>query len=149
MQIDTASIVSGVHTVTIRLRPGEDLKAKLDEYVKTQNIKAACIITCAGSLQQAAIQYANQPNTDIINEKFEIVSLTGTLSLTGSHLHIAVSDKTGKTIGGHLKEGSVVYTTAEIVIAILPDVVYERETDPTYGYKELVIEKPGGETLKE
>lgn len=135
-------IVSDVQAVTIRLCPKEDLKAKLDEYVKTQNIKAACIITCSGSLQQAAIRYANQPNTDIICEKFEIVSLTGTLSQSGSHLHIAVSDSSGKTIGGHLKEGSIIYTTAEIVLAILPGAVYERETDPTYGYKELVIKTP-------
>lgn len=135
------SIASDVQAVTIRLMPGEDLKAKLDEYMQTQNIQAACIVTCVGSLQQAAIRYANQHNTDIFTGKFEIVSLTGTLSANGSHLHIAISDSTGKTIGGHLKEGAIVYTTAEIVIAILPAVVYERETDNTYGYKELVIKK--------
>lgn len=130
---------SNLQAITIRLRPGEDLKLSLDEYVKMKKIPAACIITCAGSLQQAAIRYANKQAADLIIEKFEIVSLTGTLSQNGSHLHIAVSDGTGKTIAGHLKEGSVVYTTAEIVIGILQDEVYNRETDNTYGYKELVI----------
>lgn len=57
-QIFTA-IASHVQAITIRLQPGEDLKAKLDEYVQTQNIQAACIITCVGSLRQAAIRYAN------------------------------------------------------------------------------------------
>jgi predicted DNA-binding protein with PD1-like motif len=60
---------------------------------------------------------------------------------TGSHLHISISDSTGRTIGGHLKEGSIVYTTAEIVLGLLPDIVFERQVDPTYGYKELVIKK--------
>lgn len=140
-----APILSNVQAVTIRLLPGEDVKAKLDEYVQTQNVQAACIVTCVGSLQQSAIRYANLKSTDIITGKFEIVSLTGTLSANGSHLHIAISDSTGKTFGGHLKEGAIVYTTAEIVIAILPSFVYERETDNTYGYKELVVKKSSSE----
>jgi predicted DNA-binding protein with PD1-like motif len=86
----------------------------------------------------------NKPDIDILTGKYEIVSLTGTLAQSGSHLHIAISDSTGKTIGGHLKEGSIVYTIAEIVIAILPGVVYERETDNTYDYKEIVIQKADG-----
>ncbi len=48
--------------------------------------------------------------------KFEIVSLTGTLAESGSHLHAAISDNIGNIIGGHLKKGSIIYTTAEIVI---------------------------------
>ena len=47
-------------------------------------------------------------------------------------------------IGGHLKEGSIVYTTAEIVIGILPAVLYERAIDPTFGFKELMIKRADG-----
>lgn len=104
-----------------------------------QNLDAACILTCVGSLKQLAIRFANMPNTDIISQKFEILSLNGTLASTGSHIHIAVSDHDGKTIGGHLKEGSIIYTTAEIVLAIFAEVIYEREIDDSYGYKELVV----------
>ncbi len=132
-----------IQAVTIRLKPGEDLKIQLDEYIKANHIKAACMLTCAGSLQQAAIRYAGLPAEEILKEKFEIVSLTGTLAETGSHLHISISDCTGKTIGGHLKEGCIIYTTAEIVIGIMHGVSYLRETDNTYGYKELVIKNEG------
>ena len=104
-------------------------------------LKAAGIITCVGSLQRLAIRYANEPGTIMLDGKFEIVSLTGTVAESGSHLHISVSDSTGKTIGGHLKEGSIIYTTAEIIIAVLTDVEYTREVDPTYGYKELSVSK--------
>jgi len=132
---------SAFKAIAIRLKPGQDLKVELDAYVRANKIKAAAMVTCVGSLQQAAIRYANQEGTDILTGKFEIVSLTGTLAESGSHLHISISDSTGKTIGGHLKEGSIIYTTAEIVIGVMPDVTFDREVDPTYDYKELVIKK--------
>jgi len=133
--------VSNIKAETIRLKPGEDLKVKLDEYVKERHIQAAFILTCAGSLQQVTLPYANLTGTDTLTEKFEIISLTGTLAQSGSHLHVAISDSTGKTIGGHLTKGSIIYTTAEIVIEILSGVTFERETDDTFGYKELVIKR--------
>lgn len=136
--------ISDVKAVTIRLHPGEDLKAQLDDYVKANHLKAACILTCVGSLQQVAIRFANQSVTEMISGKFEIVGLAGTLAENGSHLHILLSDSMGKTIGGHLKEGSIVYTTAEIVIGILPAVLFEREIDPTFGFKELMIKRAEG-----
>jgi predicted DNA-binding protein with PD1-like motif len=130
---------SSIKAVTIRLKPGEDVKASLDNYAKEHYIKAACIITSVGSLTQATIRYANQPAAGTLIGKFEIISLTGTIAASGSHLHIAISDGTGKMTGGHLKEGSIVYTTAEIVIGVLPEVKFSRETDETYGFKELVV----------
>ena len=135
----SAPVISTIKALTIRLLPGEDLKASLDKYIKAYHIQAACIITCVGSLQQVAIRYANQTDVEITSSKFEIISLTGTLAESGSHLHIAVSDISGKMIGGHLKEGSIIYTTAEIVIGILTDLVYERKIDSTYGFRELDI----------
>jgi len=133
------SNLSDVKSATLRLKPGEDLKLILDAYIKFNEIKAACILSCAGSLQVASIRFADQKETNILKEKFEIVSLSGTLSVNGSHLHISISDSNGKTMGGHLKEGSIVYTTAEIVIGIFPDLIYTREQDDTYGYKELKV----------
>ena len=73
---------------------------------------------------------------------FEIVSMTGTVSIHGSHLHIAISDGDGVTVGGHLVSGCKIYTTAEIVILELDDVVYKRELfENDSGYEELVVYK--------
>lgn len=69
------------------------------------------------------------------------MTLVGTLSENGSHLHLSVSDSTGRTLGGHLLEGYRVYTTAEIVVGVTPDIVFTREPDPTFGYKELEVRK--------
>jgi uncharacterized protein len=63
----------------------------------------------------------------------------GTVSVNGSHIHISISDEKGQTIGGHLLEGNVVYTTAEIVIQEEDDLVFTREHDGTTGFKELQI----------
>jgi uncharacterized protein len=68
--------------------------------------------------------------------------MTGTVSIHGSHLHIAISDGDGVTIGGHLVSGCKIYTTAEIVIAEFEDVVYKREMfENDSGYEELVVYK--------
>ncbi|MBT3451450.1 DUF296 domain-containing protein, partial [archaeon] len=70
---------------------------------------------------------------------FEIVSLIGTLSQDGNHTHISVSDNLGHTIGGHLKKGCIIHTTAEIVIIELKKFNFSREFDHQTGFKELVI----------
>lgn len=97
----------------IRLKPGEDVKQSLQNFVALNSIEAGWIVTCAGSLTEYNIRFANQPDGAGGTGHFEIVSLTGTLSMYGSHIHISISDSTGKTIGGHLLEGCKVYTTAE------------------------------------
>lgn len=125
--------------VALRLTPGQDLKIELSNYLKTNQIEAAYIATCVGSLQQAAIRFANQPGATILKEKFEITSLVGTLSMHGSHLHITIADSTGKPLGGHVMDGNLIFTTAEIVIGILSNVIFKRELDEQTGYQELTI----------
>jgi predicted DNA-binding protein with PD1-like motif len=130
---------SSVEMVAFRLLPGQDLKTEIEKKVADNGWKAVSVVTCVGSLNEANLRFANQSGGTKIAGKLEIVSLTGTLSPAGTHLHLAVSDSTGKTTGGHLLAGCPVYTTAEIVLAILKDYVFDRETDPTYGFKELKV----------
>lgn len=54
-------------------------------------------------------------------EQLEFVSLSGTLSLNGNHIHIGFIDIDGKAFGGHLKDGSIIYSTAEIIIGEIPN----------------------------
>lgn len=125
-----------------RLTPHQDLKKELMACADRNKLKAGFIATCVGSLEQVSLRFANQEKGVVLKGHFEIVSLTGTISGTSSHLHIAVSDANGNTIGGHLLDGSLIYTTAEIVMGELTEIEFIRETDTTYGYKELkVIER--------
>jgi len=124
-----------------RLKPGQDLKKEILQYVKEKQIKAGWIGTCVGSLTQYNIRYANQPEGNTGSGHFEIVSLTGTVSVNGSHIHISVSDSTGKTFGGHLLDGNIVYTTAEIVIQSSDDFIFKREKDGSTEWEELKVEE--------
>ena len=126
-------------THTFRLLPRQDLFNSIESYLLEQHISAGCVLACVGSLEAAVIRLADRDSIDRFEGKFEIVSLTGTASLHGSHLHISVSDSSGKTIGGHLVEGCKIYTTAEIVIAEFPGQVFVRELCNESGYPELVV----------
>ena len=123
----------------LRLKPNQDLRAELEKFTKENKISAGFIITAVGSLKESKIRLANQNETTAFDGKFEIVSLVGTLAQDGVHLHISLSDETGKTIGGHLTEGCKIYTTAEIVIGVTDEIVFTRETDKETTYKELKI----------
>lgn len=130
-----------VKTHPLRLKPGTDLKKELTAYVKAANIKAGWIATCAGSLTHYNIRFANQPDGATGEGHFEIVSLTGTVSVNGSHIHISVADSTGKTTGGHLLDGNVIYTTAEIVLQEDDAYTFTREKDGSTPWEELQIKK--------
>ncbi|HAX79354.1 MAG TPA: DNA-binding protein [Cyanobacteria bacterium UBA11372] len=123
----------------LRLKPEQDLKKSLKNFVLTNNIEAGFILTAVGSLQQATIRFANQNESHVLLGKFEIVSLVGTLSVNGIHLHISIADSEGITRGGHLVDGCLIYTTAEIVIGESEDLIFSREVDKQTGYLELAI----------
>jgi len=128
-------------TYAFRLKPGQDLKQEILQFVADKNIQAGWIVTCVGSLTRYNIRFANQPEGSSGSGHFEIVSLTGTVSVNGSHLHISICDNTGKTIGGHLMEGCTIYTTAEIVIQSSNEFGFKREKDGSTPWEELRVEE--------
>jgi predicted DNA-binding protein with PD1-like motif len=124
---------------TFRLKPGQDLFNSIEAFVKEKHIEAGCILSGVGSLTHATLRLANREISSEYNGYFEIVSITGTVSIHGSHLHISISDGDGKTIGGHFESGCEIYTTAEIVLAVFDDVIYKREFAEDSGYDELTV----------
>ncbi len=130
-------------TFALRLHPGQDLKQCLVAFSREHDLRAGFILTCVGSLSKAGLRLAAHPETTYYEDKFEIVSLTGTLCPDGVHLHISVSDGQGGTLGGHLQDGNIVRTTAELVIGELAGVAFSRPLDPETGYDELVVTEKG------
>jgi len=125
--------------LAIRLKSNEDLRQSLKNFAEKEKITAGFILTAIGSLKQATIRFANQDISTVLTDKFEILSLNGTIATTGVHLHITISDQQGKTIGGHLSDGCIIYTTAEIIIGISEEYTFLRTLDTQTGYKELEI----------
>ncbi len=132
---------SNLTIYAFRLKPGQDLKKELVAYVNKHHITAGFILTCVGSLQCATLRLADREKPSVHKRKFEIVSLVGTLEPDGGHLHISLSDSTGRTMGGHLMEGSLIYTTAEIVIGVANTLRFTRAMSADSGYEELVVEE--------
>jgi predicted DNA-binding protein with PD1-like motif len=117
----------------------------VEQYVNQNNIKAGFVITCVAGVKQATLRMAGaEPdNQDIrvFEGPLEVDSMVGTVSTNGCHLHVTVSNKEGQVFGGHLKENSPVYPTAEIVIGEDTERVYTREMDEETGFKELVVKE--------
>ena len=124
---------------TFRLKPGHDLIDSIEAFAHEKRIEAGCIISGVGSLAHATLRLANQEFLTDYDDYFEIVSITGLVSVHGSHVHISISDGEGHTLGGHLVSGCEIYTTAEIVILAFSNMVYKREMAEDSGYEELVV----------
>ena len=123
----------------LRLKPHQDLRQSLKVFAQEQDIKAGFILTAIGSLKQATIRFANQDVSTVLNDKFEIIALNGTVANIRVHLHIAIAARTGKMIGGHLDNGCIIYTTTEIVIGASEEFSFNRILDRQTGYRELQI----------
>lgn len=123
--------------LAVRLEPGADLRRGLIEIFDAQPERAGFVAAAVGSLTVAALRMAGEPEVERIAGPLEIVGLSGTLSVDGPHLHLAVSLSDGRMLGGHLMDGARVRTTAEIVLGLAAGVVFERPVDPATGYREL------------
>lgn len=124
-----------------RLTRGQDLKKEIIAYCKKENIKAGVILSAVGCISHLHIRLAEAKDYIDKEECYEIVSITGTVSDTDVHIHISASDNEGKTVGGHLKDGTIVDTTCEVVMYELKDYIFDREPDKETGYDELAIKK--------
>jgi len=123
----------------LRLGPGADLRAELEAASARLGLAAGCIVTCVGSLAPARLRLAGADTVLELVGPLEIVSLVGTLSPDGPHLHVAVADARGSVHGGHLLAGSRVHTTAELVLGELTGLRFRRAHDPATGWRELGV----------
>ena len=93
-----------------------------------------------GSLAGARLRMADETEEQMIEGPLEIISVAGSISADGAHLHMAVADARGGLRGGHVCFGCEVRTTAELLIAELDGYRLARRLDPGTGFKELVVE---------
>ena len=124
--------------IALRLHPGDDVRAKLDSGLPG-GVGAGFVLNAVGSLATAMIRFAGAPAATRIDGPLEVLSLSGTLTHDGCHLHAAVADARGAVTGGHVGAGCIVHTTLEIVIGITDEIAFAREHDAATGYRELTI----------
>ena len=128
-----------MRVLPIRLAPGTDLRLALEQVLQEQKEQAGWVLSGIGSLSVAPLRLAGQQELSILEGDLESLTLTGSLSPDGAHLHISLADSQGRVSGGHLAMGATVRTTAEVLVALLPACSFRRELDRSTGFRELII----------
>ncbi len=101
--------------------------------------QAAFVLAGIGSLRPAVIRLAGAEALLRLDEDLELLTLSGSVGADHTHLHLSVAGPDGRVTGGHAGPGCLVRTTAEVLLAPLPDWAFTREPDDSTGYDELVI----------
>jgi predicted DNA-binding protein with PD1-like motif len=136
-----------MQTLPIRLNPGQDLRSAIEAAVRGANCRAAFVLSGIGSLSSAGLRFAGAEQPRRLTGDMEILSLSGTVAFNGtgegarssSHLHMALSTASGEVLGGHVAPGCTVRTTAEVLLALLPEWEFSRAPDAATGDLELQI----------
>jgi predicted DNA-binding protein with PD1-like motif len=134
----------GFVSLPVRLPPGADLRRALEQVLAEHGAEAGFVLAGIDSLRPALIRLAGAEETLCLDEDLEVLTLSGSLAPTGSHLHLSVSLCDGRVLGGHAAYGCTVRTTAEVLVALLPRWRFSREPDARTGYDELVVRPSSG-----
>jgi predicted DNA-binding protein with PD1-like motif/glutaredoxin len=113
--------------VSLRLAPGVDLRRTLEEFARGQD-GAGFVMGVVGDLSRAAFQCPGQPQPTVMEGDLEIITLNGTLSPRGVHLHLSLSDGACQVWGGHLEDGTLVRKGADVLVGLLA--AEETTTEP-------------------
>lgn len=124
-----------------RLTRGQDLYKEISRYAAEHHIAAGAVVSAVGCVYRWELRDATGVRVRSGDEEAEIVSLMGTVSENGCHLHASFAREDMSVFGGHLRPGCLVNTTGEIVLLELEDFEFFREPDGKTGYDELVIRK--------
>jgi uncharacterized protein len=121
-----------------RIEKGEEIVTAFKEICKQHQIKSG-FISALGAAENVQIAYYDISKKEYLHQElkgdFEIVSLSGTISVFNNephvHLHIALGDENFNIKGGHLDYGTV-SLTCEFMITVF-DVEIQRKLDGETG----------------
>ncbi len=102
----------------LTLPPGSDLRLSI-EAVGKREMREGYILGVVGNLSKAVFQCPGRSGPIVLEGNLEIITLNGTVSPTGVHLHLSLSDGDCQVWGGHLEEGTLVLKGAEVLVGIL------------------------------
>ncbi|MCP9825964.1 PCC domain-containing protein [Synechococcus sp. EJ6-Ellesmere] len=115
-----------MRSVPLHLKPGSDLRQALEQLAVEQNA-SGFVLGVVGNLAQAAFQCPGKISPTVLRGELEIITLQGTLSPEGVHLHLSLSDGDCRVWGGHLEPGSRVLKGADLLVGLLDTVAQTRE----------------------
>ena len=110
----------------LKLAPGSDLRLSLEELAQRDGI-SGFVLGVVGNLTKASFQCPGQVEPTVLEGDLEVITLNGTFSPEGVHLHLSLSDGACQVWGGHLEPGTIVQKGVDLLIGVLE----QREGRPT------------------
>lgn len=84
----------------LRLPPGVDLRGELERLAQADPEFCGFIVSGIGSLERPVLRFADQARGVVLAGPQEVITLAGSVSRDGAHLHLVVADAEGHTLGG-------------------------------------------------
>ena len=107
-----------MHALPVHLGAGSDLHGSLRELAVAHQAQGF-VLSVVGNLTQAAFQCPGQAEPTVVRGELEIITLQGTFSPEGVHLHLSLSDGSCQVWGGHLEPGTLVQKGADLLLGLL------------------------------
>ena len=111
----------------LKLAPGSDLRLSLEELAQRDGI-SGFVLGVVGNLTKASFQCPGQAKPTVLEGDLEVITLNGTFSPEGVHLHLSLSDGACQVWGGHLEPGTIVQKGVDLLIGVLE----QREGRPAH-----------------
>ena len=104
----------------VHLPAGADVRRSLEELAQQHNA-SGFVLSVVGNMRQARFACPGRPEPSVLSGELEIITLQGTISPQGVHLHLSFSDADCHVWGGHLEHGSLVLKGADLLVGFLSD----------------------------
>lgn len=111
---------SAMRAVPLHLEAGSDVRRSLEE-LALQHQAGGFVLSVVGNLSQAAFACPGRSAPTVLQGELEIITLQGTLSPDGVHLHLSFSDAECQVWGGHLEQGTLVLRGADLLVGFLTE----------------------------
>lgn len=143
----------------IKIKPGEKIVARLEEFARLKQVQNAVIISAVGSVSQAHFRGiksgAKRPITEprmrqhLIDGPLELLGLEGNLiaseqGVIDCHLHVLLGRSSGEVLGGHLFDAEV-FASCEILLTEMLVIGVERHISKTSGTPTIFIAEEDGQ----
>ena len=110
--------LQALRSVPLHLEAGRDIRRSLERLAVELNA-SGFVLGVVGNLSQAAFQCPGQATPTVLEGDLEIITLQGTISPQGVHLHLSFSDGACQVWGGHLEPGTLVQKGADLLVGLL------------------------------
>ena len=107
-----------MQSLPLKLAPGSDLRLSLEELAQREGI-SGFVLGVVGNLTKASFQCPGQAEPTVLEGDLEVITLNGTFSPEGVHLHLSLSDGACQVWGGHLEPGTIVQKGVDLLIGVL------------------------------